>query len=174
MALDRRRAFDDLFEEHHSAVHAFLLGRTSDRELALDLLQEVFFRAWRSIGTLEALPAERRHFWLYSVARNLVVDTYRRRGTAQGAYERLQRLHVPEHEPGAERGAIEHEQVAELDAAIRQLPEDLREVLVLSVLGERTSAEVGEILGRPAGTVRYQLASARRLLAEALRLEETV
>jgi RNA polymerase sigma-70 factor, ECF subfamily len=43
-------------------------------------------------------------------------------------------------------------------------------VLVLQVLDERTSAEIGELLGRPAGTVRYQLSQARKRLAVELRL----
>lgn len=66
------------------------------------------------------------------------------------------------------------ERLQELDDAIRALPEDLRVVLVLSVVGERTSTEVGELLGRPAGTVRYQLAEARRRLAHSLRMLEVV
>src|SRR2546423_9866035 len=89
---DRRQHFDDLYAQHHTALHALFFAKTGDSELALDLLQELFLRVWRSVETIEALPAERRHFWLYSVARNLVVDTYRRRGTAQTAEERLQRL----------------------------------------------------------------------------------
>jgi RNA polymerase sigma-70 factor (ECF subfamily) len=51
------------------------------------------------------------------------------------------------------------------------LPEALREVLVLHVLGDRNSTEIGAALGRPAGTVRYQLAEARRLLARALDID---
>src|SRR5436189_6313247 len=89
------RLFDDLYEEHRVALHAFFLGRTGDPELALDLLQEVFLRAWRSLQTLDALPPERRHHWLYAVARNLVGDVYRARGSGQAAYERLQRLSLP-------------------------------------------------------------------------------
>jgi DNA-directed RNA polymerase specialized sigma24 family protein len=41
---------------------------------------------------------------------------------------------------------------------------------VLQVLGNRTSAEIGELLGRPAGTVRYQIAQARRRLADELQV----
>jgi RNA polymerase sigma factor (sigma-70 family) len=171
---DRRQRFDELYVEHHAALHAFFFARTGDVELAQDLLQELFVRAWRSIASVEALPAERRRFWLYSVARNLVVDAYRRRGAGQAAHERLQRLTLPGHVDAAEHLAVEGEAQAELDAAIRALPRDLREVLVLNVLGQNTSAEIGEIVGRPAGTVRYQLAQARRLLADTLRLEEPV
>ena len=61
-----------------------------------------------------------------------------------------------------------------MDLAIRQLPEDLRTVLVLHLLGEATSAQIGELLGRPPGTVRYQLAEARHRLAQDLRLLEAV
>jgi len=163
--------FDDVYAAHRTTLHAYFLGRTGDPELALDLLQEVFLRAWRSVQTLAALPAERRHFWLFSIARNLVVDIYRKRGAGDAAHERLHRLATPEHAEAAERDALEHEQLAELDAAIRRLPDELRAVLVLQVLGERTSTEIGEILGRPAGTVRYQLAQARRRLADELHLE---
>jgi RNA polymerase sigma-70 factor (ECF subfamily) len=168
---DRERLFDTLYAEHQRPLHAYFVGRTADRELALDLLQELFMRVWRSVQTLEALPDERRHHWLYAVARNLVVDTYRSRGAGQAAYERLQRLAQPAHADAADAHVVGREQLSEIDTAIRRLPEDLRVVLVLQVLGERTSAEIGEIVGRPAGTVRYQLAQARRRLAVELELE---
>jgi RNA polymerase sigma-70 factor (ECF subfamily) len=165
-----QRRFDELYAEHHATLHAYFLGRTGDQELALDLLQELFLRAWRSIQSLEALPPERHVYWLYSVARNLVVDAYRRRAAADAAQQRLR--HAPvEFASAPEADAVRNEQTAELDAAIRRLPDDLREVLVLQVVGERTSTQIGEIVGRPAGTVRYQLAQARRLLATELRLE---
>jgi RNA polymerase sigma-70 factor, ECF subfamily len=165
---DQGRLFDELYATYQRPLHAFFPGRTADRELALDLVQEVFLRAWRSVQMLEALPAERRHYWLYSVARYLVVDTYRHRGAGQAAHERLQRLTVAAVEPPPEADLVTHEQLAELDAAIARLPDDLRVVLVLQVLGERTSAEIGEIVGRPAGTVRYQQAQARKRLASEL------
>ena len=164
---DAQHLFDQLYADHQRALLAFFLGRTSDRELALDL-QELFLRAWRSIQVVEALPAERRHHWLYSVARNLVVDTYRARAAGSAAVERLQRLTPPATVDPPETTALQSEQVDRLDRAIRSLPDELRVVLVLQVLGERTSSQIGEILGRPAGTVRYQLAQARRRLADEL------
>jgi len=164
------RIFDDLYEAHQRALHAFFLGRTADHEVALDLLQEVFLRAWRNLSTLEALPPERRHHWLYAVARNLVVDFYRSRGSGQTAVERLQRLTPPEVAEPPEATVLEREQRDQVDAAIQTLPDDLRVVLVLHLLGERTSSEIGDILGRPAGTVRYQLSQARKRLADQLGL----
>ena len=74
---EREALFDVLYEEHRQTLHAFFLGRTSDPELALDLLQEAFIRAWRNLDMLLALPPRRQRAWLFAIGRNLVIDQYR-------------------------------------------------------------------------------------------------
>jgi RNA polymerase sigma-70 factor, ECF subfamily len=168
---DRREAqFDDLYEAHRQTLHAFFLGRTGDSELALDLLQEAFVRAWRNLDMLLALPAPRQRAWLFATGRNLVIDQYRARATRTAARDALV-AEIEHAAPVSESAEQTVERASELhlvEAAVRRLPDDLRTVLVLQVLGEHTSAEIGELLGRPAGTVRYQLSRARKLLAEEL------
>src|SRR5690606_18391343 len=63
--------FTEIFEANHRAVHAYLLGRVGDRELARDLVQETFLRVWRRLDEVAALPSERRQAWIFTVARNL-------------------------------------------------------------------------------------------------------
>jgi RNA polymerase sigma factor (sigma-70 family) len=169
-SVHRRQLFDELYAEQHAALHAFFLARTSDRETALDLLQELFLRAWRNLASLDALPPARRPLWLFSVARNLVVDHYRTRGSREAAYSRFERFTPPAHADAAEDEAIVADQLRLLDAAIWRLPDELRDPLVLHVLGACSSAQIGELLGRPAGTVRYHLAQARQRLAAELQL----
>lgn len=60
------------------------------------------------------------------------------------------------------------DQVGLLDAAIRALPEELRVPLVMTALGGMESGEIGEVLGKPAGTIRYLVHKARARLAEVL------
>src|SRR5688572_12314816 len=156
-AADRVQLFDALYDAHRTALHAYLLGRCGDPEQAQDLLQELFLRAWRNLGSIEALPPERRQYWLFSVARNLVVDHYRGRGARDAAQQRLEMESPTMLADAAESEAIQASQLRRLDAAIWRLPTELREVLVLNVLGDRSSSEIGSLLGRPAGTVRYQL-----------------
>lgn len=168
----REQRFDALYVEHQRTVFAFFLGRTGDRELALDLLQELFMRVWRSLDSLESLAPEKRPYWLFSVARNLVVDQYRARATREKALSSLEPPGQWAAAPEAE--SVERDQLRQLDVAIAALPEDLRTVFVLSALGERNSTEIGELLGRPPGTVRYQLSEARRRLAAALHQELNV
>jgi RNA polymerase sigma-70 factor (ECF subfamily) len=169
---EREALFDDLYAAHRQTLHAFLLGRISDPELALDLLQEAFVRAWRNLDMLVACSPRRQRAWLFATSRNLVIDQYRSRATRTVAHDALQ-VEVSHDAPvseSAERTAEREDEVRVVDAAIQHLPEELRIVLVLQVLGEHTSAEIGEMLGRPAGTVRYQISRARKLLAETLRL----
>ena len=64
------------------------------------------------------------------------------------------------------------ERLAQLDAAIRELPEEQRVILSMATAGGLTSREIGEALGEPAGTVRYRLSQARKQLAAALDLED--
>jgi RNA polymerase sigma-70 factor (ECF subfamily) len=163
-------AFDALYSAHRQTLHACLLGRTGEPELALDLLQEVFIRAWRNMAMLEGLPPERQRAWLLSVARNLVVDNARAAATRQKTTRNVEREAAlgRADEPSADVEALQRERLQQLDAAIRGLPEDLRTVLVLQVVDGRNSTEIGELLDRPPGTVRYQLAQARRILAREL------
>ena len=168
----REALFDGLYDEHQRTLYAYLLGRTGDPDLALDLLQEAFVRAWRNLDLLVALSPTRQRAWLFAVARNLVIDQYRGRATRTAAQAALVASVAP-----ADQVADSPERIVErdrelrlVDVAIRHLPEPLRTVLVLQVLDERTSAEIGELLDRPAGTVRYQISQARKRLAEELRV----
>lgn len=71
-----------------AALHVYFLGRTSNPEAALDLLQEAFLRAWRNAPTLRALSPERQRYWLSAVARNLVVDRHRGLVSRRDAWHR--------------------------------------------------------------------------------------
>jgi RNA polymerase sigma-70 factor (ECF subfamily) len=172
VASDAARVFDALYAAHSQTLHAYFLGRTGDAELALDLLQDTFVRCWRNLANLDGLPPERQRAWLFAVARNLVIDEYRASATRRGTGQALARAAAAAGSSSApaEDAVVEREDLRAVDAAIQRLPLDLRTVLVLQVVGDRSSAEIGELLGRPAGTVRYQLAEARRRLRRELHL----
>jgi RNA polymerase sigma-70 factor, ECF subfamily len=169
---EREAQFDSLYAEHQQVLHAFFLGRTSDHELALDLLQEAFVRAWRNLDLLLALPPGRQRAWLFTIGRNLVIDQYRSRAARGAAQDALLASNTTDDQlsEGPEMAVERDYETRLVDQAIRRLPDDLRTVLVLQVLGEKTSAEIGELLDRPAGTVRYQLSRARKRLAEEVHL----
>jgi RNA polymerase sigma-70 factor, ECF subfamily len=170
---DDAAVFTRIFELHRHAVHAYFLGRVADPELARDLLQETFLRVWRRLSELAPLPAEQQRAWIFTVARNLAIDSYRAgaaRRAAEGALRRdaaTRQATVAGPHQQAELG----ERLARLDAAIRRLPEDQRVILSMATTGGMTSRQIGEALGEPPGTVRYRLSLARKQLAAALDLD---
>ncbi len=160
---DATRLFDALFEEHRRVLHAYLVGQVGV-ENAEDALQEVCIRVWRNIEKVQAVPVERRRFWLVAIARNLALDFHRQCKVR----ERLIMSSTPHPTENPEQVAVARDMAVRLDNAIRCLPDTLRTVLTLHIMGGLTSVEVGQLLNRPVGTVRYQLAQARKRLADTL------
>jgi RNA polymerase sigma-70 factor (ECF subfamily) len=171
---DDAAVFTRVFDRHRHAVHAYFLGRVADRELARDLLQETFLRTWRRLSEVAPLPDARQRAWIFTVARNLAIDSYRASAARQAAEAAL-RHHAASQETtvaGPHRQVEMGERLARLDAAIARLPEELRVTLTMATAGGLSSRQIGDALGEPAGTVRYRLSLARKQLAAALDLED--
>lgn len=163
--LNRHARFDALFSEHRGPVYAYLLGRSGDRDRAADLLQETFVRVWRHLETVLAVPEDRRRFHLLRIAANVATDAERRlktRARLEGPFPELNEPTTPP--PSTESHAFSEA----LDAAIRSLPEEMRTVLTMQIVGGMTSEEIGQALGKPAGTVRSLLHVTRRNLERKL------
>jgi RNA polymerase sigma-70 factor (ECF subfamily) len=167
--MDREAEFRRLYEAHRVAVHAYLFGRNGDRSSAADLVQDVFLRVWQHLPKLLGMPDDRRRAWIFTVARNLSVDAHRQRGAQVGGALAMESEAVPASvSTSASTAIIAAERVAVVGEAIRRLPEAQRVTLTMAAVGGLTSAELGDALGVPAGTVRYRLSLARRAVAEAL------
>src|SRR5207237_7179731 len=93
--MDREAEFRTLYEAHRAAVHAYFVGRTGDRWAAADLMQEVFLRVWRRLPELTGVDADRQRAWIFTVARNLSIDTYRHERTRTDAEAAAGREPVP-------------------------------------------------------------------------------
>lgn len=166
----REAFFDELYHRYHRAVFAYLLTRADRRETAKDLLQEVFLRIWHQSHVARKMGLEASRHWVYRIARNLVIDYYRRRATRDSAAEEAMRESATREMVAASAADVVEakEQASRLEEAIRRLPEDLHQVFVLRHVGDMTSTEIGEMLGVPAGTVRYRLSTARKQLQREL------
>lgn len=160
--------FNQIYEAHRAAIYAYLFGRIHHREGAQDLLQETFTRAWLHVEKLAEMEEGQQRFWLFSIAKNLSIDYHRRTQRWQTATERLANS-----SSSMSSGVAElREQLLVLDEAIEKLPETLRVVLSLHVLGGMNSKEIGRLLDVPAGTIRYQLSQARKRLAAEVKHHE--
>ena len=124
-------------------------------------------RVWQRLPELTSKSVDGQRAWIFTVARNLSIDTYRRDRTRVDAEVDAGHQPAPVAQ-SAMTAAIVAERVAIIGEAIRLLPEQQRTTLALAAAGGLNSTEVAAALAIPAGTVRYRLSLARRTLAAAL------
>lgn len=165
-----------LVTRHHSPLLGYLSRLTGgDRPLAEDLVQETFLRVLR-----QGICQPDRPFkpWLYAIATNLARDHFKSaamRMHRQGndAEEALQ--HLYDTTPGPEECVLAAEQGGEIMAALAQLGEEYRVVLLLRYYQGLSLSEIAETLGVPLGTVKSRLSvGTHRLRALLLRATEGV
>jgi RNA polymerase sigma-70 factor (ECF subfamily) len=127
-----------------------------DRAAADDLVQDTLERAWSRFAQWR--PGSDLRAWLFGIMHNLRVDQLRR-----GA---LSTLSLDEEADDVPTRATQTDrlEMMDIEAALRQLPDEQREVLLLVALEEMSYAEVAAALGIPAGTVMSRLARGRERL----------
>ncbi|WP_432994930.1 sigma-70 family RNA polymerase sigma factor [Dactylosporangium sp. CA-233914] len=155
-----------LHAEHGDALFAHTLRLTGgDRQRAEDLVQETLLRAWQHPEALDPARGSVRA-WLFTTARNLAIDAWRRRSARVGEVITDQLPETPVVVDETER-AVESWVIAE---ALARLSRPHREVLVECFYEGRSVAEAAERLGVPAGTVKsrtyYALRSLKVVLEE--------
>lgn len=157
-----RDAFDELYRRYTRPVLGLALRRLGDRGRAEDALQDAFAAVWRSARTYDPTRGA-GGAWLYTVARNSIVDGARRRPES-----------VAELPDRADAGAGPPEQAEaswlswRVHRAIEDLPEHERPVIELAYWGGLSQSEVAEFLHVPLGTVKTRTRSALSRLADVL------
>jgi RNA polymerase sigma-70 factor (ECF subfamily) len=156
-----RAAFDLLVERYQSRVFAVCyrtLGqRPAHREDALDLTQEVFVRAYRSLGRFRGDSAFST--WLHRIAVNACLSfraSAAQKRRSQGLEEDLD-SNLEDPSPGVDEGLDRSLRATALRAALESLPDKQRMTVILKVFEDRTHAEVAAILGSSVGTVKANL-----------------
>jgi len=159
--------FAEIYERYHGAVYTYVFYRVGDQALAEDLTADVFVRAIESAHRLvdrgRPLLA-----WLYTIARNRVIDHYRRNGST-AVLPLEERLSADkDHTHSATCAADLALTQRALIAALRHLTEAQRQVILLKFVEGRSNAEVAALLGKREGAIKSlqhrALAALRRTL----------
>ncbi len=168
---ERSQAFATLYAAHHARLYAYLRYRTGDSALAEDLAAEVFVRAWTCGDELRRPDAAIA--WLFTVARNLVIDQLRRDRHLQMTVP-LDRLPDGRHPRGdaPEDDVLRDERRSLVRHGLTTLGEREREIVELRFVAELRNREIARVLGLREGTVASILHRSLRRLREQLREKE--
>jgi RNA polymerase sigma-70 factor (ECF subfamily) len=151
-------AFEEIVRVYGRQIYSFLARATGSAEEARELLQETFVRALSALPGLD--PSRALRPWLFRIASNLSADYFRR-------FRRRPTVALPETLSHAPPYA-ESDSRIDMERALGELPPILREALLMFHMHGMTIAEICEVTGLGANTVKSRLRRARECLRELL------
>ena len=161
-------AFGHLVETYQKRVYALTVRMCPTRELAEEAAQEVFLSAWQGLPFFRGDSAFST--WLYRLASNACVDLLRKEGRHQGPSldDETVTDDVADPSPTPEKAAEQRELRAQIEAGLRSLSPEHREVLVLREIQQLSYDEIADTLSLDLGTVKSRINRGRRQLRDFL------
>src|SRR5215831_1732601 len=151
--------FGELFQRHHDRLFSFFYRMTADAAASEDLTQEVFLRMLKYRSTFNEDSEFRA--WMYQIGRNVRADHFRKRQTEAASSEQAI---APDGQPLPTHQLEKREQLSLLQRALLALPEDKRELLILTRYDELKYETIAAVLSIEAGAVRVRVHRALREL----------
>ena len=168
-------AYRGLVERYEQRIYNVVYGMVRNQEDARDLAQDTFIKAYNNLHRFRLESSF--YTWLYRIAMNVCIDFHRRRKlrrteefdegiAARGSDGTIDPMHR-KLDPGKD---LERKQLREkIMAAMDELPEDQKQIIVLREIDGMSYKEIAEVLDIPEGTVMSRLFYARKKLQAALK-----
>ena len=164
-----RQAFAELFDHFAPRLKSFMMRKSASAELAEDLVQEAMIAVWTKSASYEPSKGAVTT-WVFTIARNLRIDRFRRDGhmpmTELGDYDE------PSDAPEGEELLGRKQEDSLVAQALANIPQEQREILLLSFVEDMPQSEIATKLAIPLGTVKSRMRLAyghlRRLLETGL------
>src|SRR5688500_2290571 len=162
-------SFEELVRRYQRPISAYVYRMVGNYESALDLTQEIFIKVYNS------LTRYRSEFkfstWIYKIAHNAAVDHLRRNSTREqslvaGIEGDTFDLPIESARLSPEQESEQKERRGEIEAVVRALPANYRELIILRHSQDLSYEEIVEVTGLPLGTVKNRLFRAREMMRQ--------
>jgi RNA polymerase sigma-70 factor (ECF subfamily) len=157
--------FSELYHQFFPKVFAYVYGRVQDREVSLDIVSDVFEKAYMKMKSLRS--PESFGSWLFTIARNEVSSHWRKEKPAvRAAQEAAIEREIHGQPKGPEETLLHKERLASLSSLVRGLPRREQEIIALKFDAELTNREIASILSTSEVNVRVTIFRALRKLRD--------
>ena len=161
--------FSDLYHDYFPKVFAYVYGRVQDREVSLDIVSDVFEKAYMKMKSLRS--PDSFGSWLFTIARNEVSSHWRKeKPAAKAAQEAAWENELRQQPKNPEETLLHKERLAALSALVRQLPRREQEIIALKFDAELTNREIAAVLNTSEVNVRVTIFRALRKLRDRMQV----
>jgi RNA polymerase sigma-70 factor (ECF subfamily) len=162
-------SFEELVRRYQRPISAYVYRMVGNYESALDLTQEIFIKVYNSLSRYRA--EFKFSTWIYKIAHNAAVDHLRRTATREqslvlGPEGDTFDLPLESARPSPEQESEQKERRGEIEAVVRALPSNYRELIILRHSQDLSYEEIVEVTGLPLGTVKNRLFRAREMMRQ--------
>lgn len=162
-------SFEELVRRYQRPISAYVYRMVGNYESALDLTQEIFIKVYNSLNRYRA--EFKFSTWIYKIAHNAAVDHLRRTATREqslvlGPEGDTYDLPLESARLSPEQESEQKERRGEIEAVVRALPANYRELIILRHSQDLSYEEIVEVTGLPLGTVKNRLFRAREMMRQ--------
>ena len=160
-----REAFAQLFDQFAPRVKSFMMRKGTTSEMAEDLVQETMIAVW-SKAALYSAERGGVATWIFTIARNLRIDRLRREKTS--LYTDIDDFDAESNDVAQDDALGRLQEDGHVARALAQIPEEQRELLILSYVDDLPQSEIATRLQIPLGTVKSRMRLAYRRMRKLL------
>ena len=152
-----QQAFGYLYDNYSAALNGIIYKMVEDRELAEDILQEVFIKIWNNFQSYDDSKG-RLFTWMLNITRNLTIDTLRSKG-----YKKQQK--IQNNESSVDNLTDHSSNIEKFDSLgirkhLTSLKDDQKKIIDLAYFSGLTQDEIAKTLAIPLGTVKTRMRTA--------------
>jgi RNA polymerase sigma-70 factor (ECF subfamily) len=155
------QAFGELYDIWAAKVYRFIYTKIKNAHVAEDLTSEVFLKAWEKLHQYKPQKDAKFSTWLYTVARNTIVDHYRANKSSEISFEDLP-------ETADLEGEEPYKEAGELEQALSKLPPEYEKVLRLRFVEDYPIAKIAQLMRKKEDNIRAITSRALKKLREVL------
>jgi len=164
-----KEAFGEVYDEYVTKIYRFVWLKVSSQETAQDLTSEIFLKSWRYLVKDDTQKSKIRNLqaFLYKVARNVIIDFYRKRSDPV-SIEEIEEDIIDDRLNASEKLYLEDD-LKEVKKALDRIKDEYSQVIILYYLEEIPIREIADILDKSEGATRVIIHRALKALRNELK-----